>query len=715
MKRLLSIVLLCCMIVTSCSCAVINKNDRLELYNSAVAQLKTQEVYHDKTNVNDALLQAIYNEEFTEPKNVIYMIGDGMGFNSVAATEQIYKEQLYQNKLALNTLPVQSSQSTYSTVEVTDSAAGGTALATGTKTSNGTIAMNPDWTVSYKTLLELAAEKGMSTGLVATKSITDATPAAFSAHVQHRIFQEEIAQHQLQKFADGSLDLALGGGTAYYEAEENQEYLQSAKDAGLSYTTSWEDAKNANLPLAGLFASSELDTTQTPSIAEMTDFALNKLSADENGFFLMIEGSQIDIGSHSNDLDYMSYELYQFDIAVSIAMRYVALNPDTVLVITADHETGGLKLPENLSPDNVHKSYYTTSGHTGVNVPVFALGGGSEQLAGINDNTDIAKFAARCMGEVEFGSVNESKELIGELKVAFKVAEERMEVTDGAEKQIQNMIDAGSFASQTAIAFEQNMYQPKKELLSKELECKIDHLIFIDVQQDNPQAATANLEIYVPKGTKVCINGEPKTKTASTATYDSYSLLADIQRGEGLPMFTFTLEKDGIAYTFSRYVNIQYMAYSQLIDFADPNVQQAILDENEDLVQAGLIEFNGNTLKVTMSEDYPFLMIPANIFSADLKDFLGYQVLQVSISNVQKEPAELPLIELMNDRDSFTLFAESEEDLGAFERQTLIYPIPEIVYISKIKDITYLNFLYTQTEPATLEFSELAIAKQIVW
>lgn len=379
----------------------------VNLYQDAVDALSQAELKLDGSHeVSEDLIVAINNAEYTEPKNFIYMIGDGMGFNIVEATRAKYKDSLYQSKLAINQLPVQSSQTTYSADnQVTDSAAGGTALATGFKTSNQTVAMNYNDSESYKTLLELAAEKGKSTGVVVTSNATDATPAAFTAHVADRYLQEDIAAQQLKKLTDGTLDIMLGGGKKYYDADVNKDELDTAKNASVTYTESWEEAEKATLPLVGLFAEENLDThdENTPSIAQMTDLAIDLLDDDENGFFLMIEGSQIDKKAHNNEFENQIKEMNDFDCAITVAMRFVALNPDTVLIITADHETGGLEIPADATANTVGNSYYTTGDHTSKAVPVAAVGKGTEALLGINENVDVARFFATLLGEANFG------------------------------------------------------------------------------------------------------------------------------------------------------------------------------------------------------------------------------------------------------------------------------------------------------------------------
>lgn len=373
--------------------------------------------------VSEELVFALQNTEFTAPKNIIYMIGDGMGANIIQATQEKHADELYGNKLAINYLTQVGTQSTYSASDkITDSAAGGTALATGKKTSNYTVGMDKTHTTNFKSVLELAAEKEKSTGIIATKSVTDATPASFTAHVEDRKMQNEIAKQQLVKLADGTLDLVLGGGSEYYEFFDNDTEFDAAEEKGMSYSEKWEDTLDDKLPLVGLYARDALNTTAAylPTLAEMTDFALEKLSEDENGFFLMVEGSQIDSMAHDNDLEKEIHEMYQFDNAIAVAMRYVALHPDTLLIVTADHETGGLYFPEEGYGEG--KDYiYLSEEHTSVNVPVFALGYGIKELDIIKENTDVAGFVATALGEEDFEQesnitkIDDAKDLLTKL------------------------------------------------------------------------------------------------------------------------------------------------------------------------------------------------------------------------------------------------------------------------------------------------------------
>lgn len=385
-------------------------------YQEAVSKLEETGLTEDGTYlVSEELIIASQEAEYTEPKNIIYMIGDGMGINIVETTRDYYEKDLYEGMLAIDLVPQVGWHCSYSAdAQVTDSAAGGTALSTGYKTSNGTIAMDKMDKNAYQTVLELAAEKGMSTGIVATKAVTDATPASFTSHVSERGLQEEIAAQQMQMMVDGDLDLVMGGGLTYYSSGENLSTLKDAQSQGVTYANDWEHTVESELPFIGLYATEHIYTYNTivPTLAEMTDFALQKLSENDEGFFLMVEGSQIDTKAHANSYLEEMKEMYDFDCAIGIALKFVAMNPDTVLIITADHETGGLHLPME-STENIYSNYrYTTDSHTSIQVPVYAVGYGVEQLSGIKENVDVARFVASLLGKNDFGQQSEIHSLM---------------------------------------------------------------------------------------------------------------------------------------------------------------------------------------------------------------------------------------------------------------------------------------------------------------
>ncbi len=377
-------------------------------YENAVAKLEKSGVALDvDSKVYKNILTALENEEFVAPKNIILMIGDGMGFNSCYYATAAAEDELYKGELMMSRLPVHGQSETSDFYgAITDSAAGGTALSTGYKTSGGTVAMSPDDSQEYQTVLELANSLGKRTGVVASTDLCDATPASFTAHATHRSEKAEITGQQLQKLADGKLDLLIGPGFRYAITSAAADGRNAAKAAGVTIADGWEEVLEAKIPFAGHVKDEGdlLHGEKYPTLAEMTDLAINHLDGDENGFFLMVEGSCIDHASHNNAFDKMVKELTEFDKAVAVAMHYVATHPDTILIITADHETGGIELPEGFDSSKLGEAKYTSDNHTGVDVPVFAIGYGTEALQGENINTDIAKFIAKSMGVEGFGS-----------------------------------------------------------------------------------------------------------------------------------------------------------------------------------------------------------------------------------------------------------------------------------------------------------------------
>ena len=331
--------------------------------------------------------------EYKTYKNVIFMIGDGMGFNTLEATKQLKNVEL-----VMETMPVCSQSETRSlTNKVTDSAAGGTALSCGVRTYNGAIgvyAFNPfanKWQHPVS-LSEFAIEQGKAAGVVTTDKTSGATPAAFSAHAIARTVEKDISKDQM------SSDLTLIWGcasesvTADKCAENGFEYfttrteMEALKEGSRSFAQfNWDDVAEVR------------DGVDTPYIAEMTEKAIDLLDDDEDGFFLMVEGAHIDKFSHDNDFNGSTSHTAEFDKAIQVALDYAAQDGETLVVVTADHETGGITY--NAEKDEY---YYTTGSHTGVNVPVFV----SATDAGFIDgkaykNCEVSTQIARIMGADE--------------------------------------------------------------------------------------------------------------------------------------------------------------------------------------------------------------------------------------------------------------------------------------------------------------------------
>jgi alkaline phosphatase len=339
-------------------------------------------------------------------KNVIFCIGDGMGINQVAVAR--LQAVGPKGKLHMERMPVNGLVRTHSANDlVTDSAASGTALACGIKTNNGMIGMDPG-EQAYYTILELARARGMATGLVATSSITHATPASFASHVKSRKMETTIAEHLIAN----RVNVLFGGGRKFFlpksapdsARKDDKDLIAEARKAGYAYVeTALQLKATRSSYMLGLFQVEALTTElPEPSLELLARKAIRTLrharagsSASNNGFFLMVEGSQIDWSCHHNDADNMVRQTLLFDQAVAAAIDFALRDGRTLVIVTADHETGGLTFTKG--KDGRPQVHWSTGGHTGSPVPIYALGPGAETFAGVQDNTEIAKKLAQLM------------------------------------------------------------------------------------------------------------------------------------------------------------------------------------------------------------------------------------------------------------------------------------------------------------------------------
>ncbi|MEX2471829.1 MAG: alkaline phosphatase, partial [Gemmatimonadota bacterium] len=295
---------------------------------------------------------------------------------------------------------------------LTDSAAGATALSTGVRTFNRAIAVAPECRTLLEqdpdlaerdpancaplpTLLERAEEIGKSTGLITTTAVTDATPASFVAHSPSRYLHRSIAP---QLLASG-VDVVLGGGREHFDGSEEDgagDLLDAACAAADCPADAAELAAAASGEgrLIGLFAADDMPRagSRTPDLPTMTRVALDRLSRNDEGFFLLVETEGTDSYQHDNDpLASIEAEIVELDRAIAVALDFADRVPGTLVVVTADHETGGLAITgEASSPER--ELHYTTGGHTHAMVPLFAAGPGAERLAGIRDNDEVGRI-----------------------------------------------------------------------------------------------------------------------------------------------------------------------------------------------------------------------------------------------------------------------------------------------------------------------------------
>lgn len=319
-----------------------------------------------------------------EIKNVILMIGDGMGVSQIFSALSVNNDQLYLEYAKYIGFQKTKSKDKYKT----DSAAGGTAIACGIKTNNGMIGMDTDQK-PIKSILEIASENGKSTGLVASSKITHATPAAFIAHVPSRKQYEDIAKF----FVSDQIDLFIGGGLDdFNKREDKRSLLPDLKDQGFQIATTEEELNGLKSgKIAALLSSGHIDRypQRGEFLPHSSQKAMDVLSEDPDGFFLMIESSQIDWGGHDNDVGYVVEEMLDFDRTVGQVLKFAQADGHTLVIITSDHETGGMSVHNADPAKGEVEGRFTTGSHSSLMVPVFAYGPGADQFIGIYENTEI--------------------------------------------------------------------------------------------------------------------------------------------------------------------------------------------------------------------------------------------------------------------------------------------------------------------------------------
>lgn len=323
------------------------------------------------------------NTDIKKVKNIILLIGDGMGL------PQTYSGYL-ENNMQLNifSMPVTGlSKTTSANNKITDSAAGGTAISTGNKTNNGMLAIDSTGK-KLETIVEIANRNGLATGVVVTCELTHATPASFLIHCIDRGKYEDIAHYFLQS----KVDLIIGGGYNHFaKRKDNKNLVDSLQACGFTIFDSVSDIKLANRVLC--FTSKTYNQPiykDGKSILPVaTEKAINFLNNTNKGFFLMVEGSQIDWGGHYNVADYVNKEVIDFDKAVKHALDFAKADGNTLVIVTADHETGGLTLTGSTKINKKPKVEFSTLDHTAIPVIVYAYGPGSEAFTGFYENTEI--------------------------------------------------------------------------------------------------------------------------------------------------------------------------------------------------------------------------------------------------------------------------------------------------------------------------------------
>ncbi len=365
-----------------------------------------------------------------EVKNIIFIVPDGMGLADVTAT-RIYKYGLGKERLSFEMLERIGYQSTYSRDSVvTDSAAAASAWACGRKFNNVEISFHGETGESPQTILELAKAKGRSTGLVASSTITHATPAAFGAHVKNRNCENEIARQYIHKTG---VDVILGGGKLRFNSPARDscgvggDFISEAQAKGYTVVYSRDELLKLgdSKKLLGLFSEGPLAPgpkragddaikTREPTLAEMTGAALKILEKNANGFFLLVEASQVDWANHANDLGYQIAEILALDEAVGVVLAWVKAKVEresgTLIIVVPDHETGGFAITGPFGstitePGQLINAGWTSKNHTAGDTMIWSQGPYSQYLGRAIDNTDIFYIMKAALEGIEYTHV----------------------------------------------------------------------------------------------------------------------------------------------------------------------------------------------------------------------------------------------------------------------------------------------------------------------
>ena len=330
-----------------------------------------------------------------QPKNVILLISDGTGLSQISSAYFFKEEEPNYSKFEnIGFIKTSSSKQ-----DITDSAAGATAFASGIKTYNGAIGVNPD-SISVPTIVELVQNKNIKTGVVATSSIQHATPASFYAHQVSRRYYEAITED----LSNSDVDYFAGGGLRFFtKRKDSIDLLIKLREKGFYINTEKLVAKEEleGISKAGFLladtAMPKMQENRGDFLPNATQLGIDFLNNDK-GFFMMFEGSQIDWGGHANDGEYTVAELIDFDNTIGKVLDFAKRDGNTLVIVTSDHETGGFTLASKTKNRENGKKYsdysevdivFSTDGHSATLIPVFAFGPGSENFRGIYENNEI--------------------------------------------------------------------------------------------------------------------------------------------------------------------------------------------------------------------------------------------------------------------------------------------------------------------------------------
>lgn len=393
MKKLISFILVLVMVASLFACSMDENTKQTEATteDTTIPSASVVVATEADTDILEWTENTAYSfDEEAQVKNIILMIGDGMGENIIKNAE-IVKGAPYSTSY----MPYTAYVGTDSLSGTTDSAAASTAISCGVKTKNRYIGVDENGD-PVETIIEFAKARGLKTGLVATQIIPHATPAGMIAHENYR----DIYNNILKQMINAEVDVLLGGGAEYTDTEKMQTRINNKN---YTYIKTSEELATVSKgeKVLGAFSYSDLNSTKKPSLTTMTAKALELLEGEE-GFFLMVEASHIDIYEAKEDMDSAILEMEAFDKAIDYALCWAESHPGTLVLVTADHETGGVTVPQSGLPEDITNELFTSGGeHTSEDVLIFAAGAQAGNLfeAERIENTDIALIMRRVLND----------------------------------------------------------------------------------------------------------------------------------------------------------------------------------------------------------------------------------------------------------------------------------------------------------------------------
>ena len=401
MKKLLAVLMSAAILASFAACsndaASNSKTEPTTSQSSANEAVQTTSPSVETDNVDWVPFKEYSLDSDSKVKNIILMIGDGMGENIIKAAEIVKGD-----KLIMSGLPNQTHVTTYSQsvisgeAEFTDSAAAATALSTGVKTYNQCIGVDKDGN-SLETICEFAQKYDMKTGLVDRHYVCHATPAGMAAHNSNRGNYVQI----LRDMAKTGVNVMFGGGEQYYkDSNKTKNYIN---EKGYKFIDTEEQLlalDGSDDKVLGMFAYENMKNAyREPTLTTMTSKALDLLDNDK-GFFLMVEGSNIDVCESEQDMKGTIEQMMAFDHTVDYVLNWAQQHQGTLVLVTADHETGGVQIPDNATADDINNDCFTSDGeHTNTNVLLMAGGAQSAEICSsdVIDNTDIAKYMRKVL------------------------------------------------------------------------------------------------------------------------------------------------------------------------------------------------------------------------------------------------------------------------------------------------------------------------------